>query len=293
MRLLLFLAVVCLSVVQAQDPNAWQKAINLPGVDLSALTPQQKTAVLAKLRAQDCTCGCAMKVAECRVKDPSCGFSTGLSQIIIDGVRAGKSAAQIQASIAKSRFAPGRVPPVLEDPVKLAIEGAPSKGPANAKITLVEFSDFQCPYCSQAIHQADAILAKYPKDVRLVFKQYPLENHLQAKLAAQASLAAHAQGKFWELHDRMFANYRQITRAKITEWAKEAGVDVARFNADLDSGKYAQRVETDLLEGSKAGVSATPTFFINGQKLNANLDLATIGPIVDAELKKKAVVAAR
>ena len=102
------------------------------------------------------------------------------------------------------------------------------RGPADARITIVEFSDFQCPYCAAAATKINDLMKQYPNDVKLVFKQFPLDIHGQARLAAQASLAAHAQGKFWELHDRMFANFRRLNRESILLWAKEAGVDAAR-----------------------------------------------------------------
>src|SRR5262249_52762901 len=151
---------------------------------------------------------------------------------------------------------------LLEQPVKLTVDGDPVRGPANAKVTVVEFSDFQCPYCAIATTEAKQLLAKYPKDVRLIFKQFPLDIHSQAALAAEASLAAQAQGKFWELHDKMYDNYRQITKARILTWAQEVGLDMNRFRSELDSHKYASRVTSEQKQGEDAGVEGTPTFYI-------------------------------
>lgn len=125
----------------------------------------------------------------------------------------------------------------------------------------------------------------YPNDIRLVFKQFPLDTHSQAELAAQASLAAHAQGKFWPLHDKMFANSRAINKTNILTWAKELGLDVNRFSAELESGKYRRQVEQDLDEGRAAGVSGTPTFFINGKQFRAQIEPDLLKPVLDEELK--------
>jgi protein-disulfide isomerase len=163
--------------------------------------------------------------------------------------------------------------------------GAPFKGPETAKVTIVEFSDFQCPYCAKAATEAAAIVQKFPTQVKLVFKQFPLEDHSQAALAAEASLAAQAQGKFWQLHDKMYANFRSINRARILVWAMESGLDMNRFRADLDSHKYAARVKAEEQEGEVAGVEGTPTFYINGKKFNGVFEVNAISPIILDEMK--------
>jgi protein-disulfide isomerase len=223
-----------------------------------------------------------MKVAECRVKDPACGNSRRLAAFAIRDAAAGKTEAAIRADLDKYKKEP---PPVLEAPVKLSIAGAPFKGPAEARVTIVEFSDFQCPYCAKAAVEAAQVVQKFPKDVKLVFKQFPLEDHSQAALAAEASLAAQAQGKFWPLHDRMYANFRQINRANIFIWATQAGLDMNRFKAELDSHKYAARVHAEEQEGEVAGVEGTPTFFINGKRFNGVFEVNSIAPIIADELK--------
>jgi protein-disulfide isomerase len=176
---------------------------------------------------------------------------------------------------------------LLEDkPVPISIVGDPVRGPADAKITIVEFSDFQCPFCAKAVGEVDQILKKYPKNVRLIFKQYPLDSHSQAELAAEAALSAQAQGKFWEMHDKMYANFRLINRQRIFLWAQQVGVDVTKLRADLDSHKYAKRVALESKQGDDAGVEGTPTFFINGKRLNASFEVATVAPLIDKESKR-------
>lgn len=278
-RTILLLSVGLLCLAQQAD---WKKIDALPGVDFSGLTKPQRDAVLSVIRTAPCACGCDLKVAECRVKDPACGFSRRLAAFSIRTASAGKNETVIRAELDKYAKEP---PPLLEAPVKLSIAGAPFKGPANAKVTIVEFSDFQCPYCAKAAVEAAEVVQKFPKDVKLVFKQFPLEDHSQAALAAEASLAAQAQGKFWPLHDKMYANFRQINRARILGWAAEVGLDINRFKADLDSHKYAARVHAEEQEGEAAGVEGTPTFYINGKRFNGVFEVSAIAPIIADEMK--------
>ena len=261
----------------------WKIATTLPAVDLSGLTKVQRAVALSILRSEGCNCGCNLKLAECRVGDPQCATSRRLADLVVREAAAGKTEKIIRADVIKMASEP---PPLLSDPVKLSIDGDPMKGPANAKVTIVEFSDFQCPYCAKAVDEVKQILAKYPKDVRVVFKQFPLDTHSQAGLAAEAALAAQAQGKFWEMHDKMYANFRTITRVRILAWAKEIGLDMNHFQADLDSHKYRSRVDSEAKQGDQAGVEGTPTFFLDGARLNASFDVATVSPLIDQKLKR-------
>ena len=118
-----------------------------------------------------------------------------------------------------------------------------------------------------------------------MFKQFPLDTHSQSELAAEASLAAHAQGKFWPMHDKMYANFRAISQEKIFEWAKEIGLDEVRFTMDLKSGKYKAAVEKELAQGEQAGVLGTPTLFVDGKHYNGTLDVAALDQVLQTELK--------
>jgi protein-disulfide isomerase len=267
----------------------WKTGVDLPNVEWKTATPAQKQKALKTMREFSCTCGCSMNVAQCRVEDPPCAQSKALSALAISGAIAGKTDAEIAKALASSDLAKraAQRDKIMLDPVNIPIVNAPFKGPANAKITLVEFSDFQCPYCAQAVGFLNEILKAYPNDVRLVFKQYPLEMHSNARISSAAALAAHAQGKFWLMHDKMYANYKQLTRANILQWAKESGVDMTRFTADLDSQWIKQLVDKDYADGEKVGVEATPTVFINGKKYQGSLEPAAFKKIIAAELKGK------
>lgn len=262
----------------------WQTAAELPGVDLSGLSPTGKSAALKMLREQDCNCGCALKIAQCRITDSQCSYSRALAAAVVREFKAGRGVDRVLATLRKMQQEGAVKPRLLEDPVPIPTAGAPFRGPESAPITVVEFSDFQCPYCSLAAPKALAVVAAYPETVRLVFKQFPLDMHSQANLAAQAALAAHAQGRFWPLHDLMFANYRQLSRQNILRWASECGIDMVRFTHDLDSGKYRAEVEREVQEGENAGVMGTPTFFVNGKRYNGPFNVEALKPIFEAEL---------
>jgi protein-disulfide isomerase len=285
-----FLLIACVAACLAQTPaanpqsvDAWKTASQLPNVDFAGLSADQKQQVLKLLREENCTCGCTMKMAECRIKDPKCVFSRMSAEAAVKTLKDGKGVdAMRKAALAEDHLK------TLDVPVKIRTDGEPVKGPANAKITLVEFSDFQCPYCAQAAAKLDQILSKHPADVRLVYKQYPISMiHPQANFAARASLAANLQGKFWPLHDLMFKNNEKLSPENITAWAKQVGINMDKFNKDVQSPAIKKAVEHGVAEADEIGVLGTPTVFLNGQRYNGELDPAEFGKVIDEELKKK------
>jgi protein-disulfide isomerase len=166
-------------------------------------------------------------------------------------------------------------------------EGAPVRGPADAKVTLVEFLDFQCPFCSRVQPTLAQIQQTYGDKVRIVFKHMPLRSiHPQAAGAAAAAEAAHGQGKFWEMHDLIFANQRELGDAKYQEWARQLGLDMDRFQKDLKSPALAQRIDADSQEAANLGVSGTPAFFINGRYLSGAQPFDQFKKLIDEELAK-------
>jgi protein-disulfide isomerase len=180
------------------------------------------------------------------------------------------------------REAPAPAKPVFVEVPK----DAPTKGPADAKVTIVEFSEFQCPFCARVLPTQKQILDTYGDDVRIVFRHLPLPFHKDAAPAAEASMAAHAQGKFWEFHDKAFANQRELTRANFEKWAAEIGLDVAKFKADLDSGKYKARVEQDQKYAGTVGARGTPAFFINGKLVSGAQPFENFKKVIDEEIKR-------
>ncbi|MGA9522560.1 MAG: thioredoxin domain-containing protein, partial [Myxococcaceae bacterium] len=188
--------------------------------------------------------------------------------------------AQAKAPIAALAGAQAKV--VLQ---KISLpETAPSIGPADAKVTIVEWSDFQCPFCSRAKGTVDQVREQYGNDVRVVFRHQPLPFHPQAQIAAEASMAAHEQGKFWEYHDKLFANAKALMRADLERYAQELGLDLAKFKEALDTGKFKAVVQADAAEGAKVGANGTPTFFINGRKLVGAQPIDAFKREIDAEI---------
>ena len=179
-------------------------------------------------------------------------------------------------------------------------ENAPFRGPKDAKVTIVEFSDYQCPFCAKVeIQQKDQqgnlvgepamekIMATYGKDVKIVFRHNPLTSiHPLAQGAAEASLAAHEQGKFWEFHKKLFENQRQLTRPDLERYAQEVGLNLEQFKAALDTSKFKAQVLADQAESQKMGSMSTPGFFVNGRFVKGAAGFERFQPIIDEEIKK-------
>jgi protein-disulfide isomerase len=177
--------------------------------------------------------------------------------------------------------------PVNTERRSIDIGNAPVKGPSNAPVTIVEFSDFQCPFCGRVVPTVRQIEQNYGGKVKVAFKQMPLPFHNMAQKAAEAALAANAQGKFWEMHDKMFGNQRALDQASLEQYAQEIGLDVNRFKADLESGKYKDAIEADKRLGQSLGATGTPTFFVNGRILVGAQPYDQFQTVIDEELSKK------
>ena len=162
----------------------------------------------------------------------------------------------------------------------------PSRGPTNAPVTIVEFSDFQCPYCGREYPVIERLMKEYDGKLRLVFRHYPLDFHPFAQKAAEAGACAQDQGKFWELHDKMFSNQGKLAVADLKGYAKSLGMDGTKFDKCLDSGEKKALVDDDLKAGSAAGVNGTPAFFINGIFINGAQPYEHMKQAVDRELRK-------
>jgi len=168
----------------------------------------------------------------------------------------------------------------------IALDGLPFKGPANAAVTIAVFNDYQWPYCARLEPFFQQVLDKYPNNVKLVVKNFPLSSHKFAQKAATAALAANIQGKFWEFHSQLFKNYNVINDAKIQEIAKNLGLDMEKFNKDMQSPTIKRLIARDVSNGRQIGVRGTPTIYINGKVLK-NRSIPGIYQVIEAELKKK------
>ena len=166
--------------------------------------------------------------------------------------------------------------------------GFPSQGPANAPVTIVEFSDFECPYCGGLFPTLKQVEKSYPQAVRIVYRQFPLTNlHPHAMKAAEAALCAAEQNKFWEFHDSMFGNQRELSVPDLKQRAVDLKMDTQAFNQCLDSGRKVAAIQTDIQDGARAGVSGTPAMFINGRFLGGNQPYSEIKDVIEDELQRK------
>jgi protein-disulfide isomerase len=175
------------------------------------------------------------------------------------------------------------------EPVEVAATGPAKGGGEKAPVTIVEFSDFQCPFCSRVNATIDQVMKTYGDKVRLVFRDYPLPFHQQAPKAAEAAQCAHEQGKFWEMHDKLFANQTALQVADLKKYAGELGLDQAKFDGCLDSGKMEAVVKKNFEEGGTAGVEGTPAFFINGRLVSGAQPFEEFKRMIDKELTRQGV----
>ena len=191
----------------------------------------------------------------------------------------GRGAPQQARDTSRDRIDPNRR-------YEVSTKGAPVRGNPEAKIAVVEFSDFQCPYCGSSVQTLNQIAQAYGDKVRIVFKHLPLPIHSKAPAAHAAAEAAHRQGKFWPMHDKIFANQRELSPEKYREYARELGLDVNQFDRDVADASVKQRVDADADEARKLGVNGTPAFFVNGRYLRGAVPFEQIKALLDEDLGK-------
>ncbi len=162
---------------------------------------------------------------------------------------------------------------------------SPSEGPASAKVVVTEFGDFECPYCGGEEPVVEQMLSDYSGRIRFVFKEFPLTSiHPYAELAAEAALAANAQGKFWPYHDMLYANQSALARSDLDAYASALGLNMNEFDTALDKGTYAAAVAADVAQGTSLGVNATPTFFVNEVEVVGAVPYSTLESVINQQL---------
>jgi predicted DsbA family dithiol-disulfide isomerase len=199
---------------------------------------------------------------------------------------------ELQEELRKTLFVEAGVRILLEPPrVAVAIgQGTPSRGPADAPIVLVEFTDYQCPYCVRIQPTITALMERYDGQIRHVFKNLPLPIHSQARLAGEAALCAQDQGKYWEFHDWLFANQRAMNRGTMVAEAGELGMDTELFEACIDQKTYAAAVSADAREAQSFGITGTPGFLINGRVLSGAQPIEALEVVINEELVLRGIV---
>lgn len=175
----------------------------------------------------------------------------------------------------------------FKSPANVEVGSAPIKGPASAKVTIIEFSDFECPYCKRGSDTLDAVMKAYPNDVKVAFKHYPLPFHAQAMPASKAAWAAQQQGKFWEFYHELFENQDKLGDQFFADTAKKLGLNVDKFKTDSTSDAAEKAVKADMELGQKNGIQGTPGFFVNGVAVKGAYPVEHFKMIIDRHLGKK------
>ena len=267
--LVAFLATFCLGAScggKAEPATPGQPAApprerveSIPQVDLADLTAPEKRVFADLTNDLLSPCGEPVSVARCATDAASrCNQCVPAARYLARLVTDGYERAEIEEHFT-ARY--GR-----DTKFELRTEGQPLRGAPMAPVTIVEFSDFECPYCGAAAPMLERTLREFEGRVKLVFKNYPLDQHERAMPAARAVVAAGKQGKFWELHDLMFANQHALEDEDFERYAVQLGLDLPRFQADMASPDTQARIDADKAEGRRAHVEGTPTLYVNGRR---------------------------
>ncbi len=241
----------------SKTPAQASKIEKLANVDTSALTESEQRVWADLANELLSPCGEPVSVARCVSESRACGACVPAARYLVRLVAEGFEQTEIRDHYA-ARFD-------AKKKVSIDISDAPMRGAPMASITIVEFSDFECPYCGSAHPMLKQVLEEFDGKVNLAFKQYPLEAHKNAMPAARAAVAAQAQGKFWEMADELFEHQRELSPEKIRELAQKIGLDLPKFDADVASEATQARVDRDRKAGNAVDVQGTPTLFVNGR----------------------------
>jgi protein-disulfide isomerase len=246
----------------------------LPGVDTSEFTPREKHEFARYAAQLPSPCpAVAVPLAQCVSEKRACPTCLPAARMIAKAVREGMAEEQIEG-LYKERFDPA-------SGKTIALDGSPSRGPAAAPVVLVEFADFECPFCQHLAPELDSLWEKRKASVRFVYKFMPLSMHPHGEIAARAAIAAQAQGKFWEMHHALFASEGRLEPADLEGYAKAIGLDIPRFQSDMQAAATTARIAEDRKEADALGVKGTPTLYVDGHEYDPKVDL---GEWLDQEI---------
>jgi protein-disulfide isomerase len=247
-----------------------------PGIDVSKLDDFQKKVFFRIVNSESSICGQAQSLIASAKKD--CRRSFNAVRYVAKLVQQGYTDSEVSEAIGK-RYRSA-------EPKKIDVADSPMKGSASAKVTLVEFADYECPHCKRLQPVLRQIVDEFHNDVKVYFKHYPLAQHTNARLAAEAAVAANKQGKFWPFQDKLWDKQDELSPAEIEKLAKESGLDMARFRADLESAAVKDRVQKDRMDGAALGLQATPTLYIDGREYTDPKDTESLREWIKEELGK-------
>ena len=247
-----------------------------PGIDLSKLDEFERKVFYRVVNREPSACGRGHSLIYSVKHDQSCRASFYAVRYIAHLVDSGFTDSEIGEKLEK-RFRTPRVP-------HFDLVAAPAKGGQAARVTVVEFVDYECPHCKHAQALLKQLVEEYPNEVKVYFKHFPLSSHTNARLAAEGAVAAHRQGKFWPFNEKVWASSENLTPAVLEKAAKEVGLDFALWRKEANSDSVKDRVQADKSEGSDLGIAATPSIYINGRKYGDPLELVSLKDWVDEEL---------
>jgi protein-disulfide isomerase len=264
------LACVCLSVDAcgrpAADATASSTDVELPGVDLRDFTPREKHEFSQYVRELASPCpAVAVPLGQCLLERRDCAGCLPAARAIAKAVHEGMAREQVEG-VYRERFDPATVKTI-------AIAESPTRGPSTPLVTVVEFADFECPFCQQMAPLLDALWEKRKSTVQFIFKFMPLAMHPHGELSARAAIAAYDQGKFWEMNRRLFSAGTRLDERDLDAYASDLNLDMDRFHSDMRSDATNTRLATDRKLADELGVKGTPTLFINGREYDTKLDL--------------------
>jgi protein-disulfide isomerase len=239
-----------------------QVEISLEGVDTSALTPRERrewSGHVVKLVPPCSNAGAS--VASCITEKKTCAACLPAAKHVLKSVRDGLTDEQIDKSY-KNRFDPSKVKDVR-------LEDSPSKGVSNAALTVVEFADFECPHCAQMMPIMEKAFQAYAGNANFSYKFLPMPMHMHGEISSRAGFAASRQGKFWEMSEKMFKNQAHLEETNLLDYAKELGLDVQKFKADMVGSEATSRLAKDKKLADDLDVKGTPTIYINGRLFEA------------------------
>ena len=264
--------------VERMDQNAISTEL-YPNIPLGLLKPEQRSVLVRVNKATLCPCpNAAESLHECLQKeDKQCQMAVGATQEGMRKILDGLSENDVLDGV-------GQFIEVSFKKYDFDLENSPRQGPKDAKVVIVEFADFECPYCSKARVLLKAARAKYPDKVAVYFKQFPLSMHPNATEAALASMAAWNQNRFWEMYDLLFDNQKTLSKPKIAGFAQGLGLNMDKFAKDKTSPDIADKVKNHVKEGDDAAVNSTPTFFINGRRYVGDFSPEAFVEAVESEL---------
>ena len=249
------------------DPGETKPAaspeVQLKGVDTSPLTPRERREWAAQVSELLAPCAdVPVSIAQCVKENRSCKACLPAAQMLMKQVQAGKSKKDREEAF-HARFDTNKLKTIVTD-------GSPEMGPPDAPVTIVEWADFECPFCKAVSPVLDDITKRFPGQVRLVYKFYPLQAHAHGEIAARAGAAAINQGKFWEMHHALFENQEHLEAPDLERYAKQLNLDVGKFRSDLGSNELKERIDKDKSQADQLGLDGTPFIFINGRYVNLN-----------------------